>query len=405
MADQLSQDLASLRIDRTEKPPSAGAGRFVWPVVVLSVLGGVGWYAYGKVESRVFKTEIEVTQIRLVSPAESDVQVTSTGYVVPQRRSKVGARVTGRVTRVWVQEGSLVRAGDPLVRLDDSDLRASVAASRARAAASQARVASAKAALAEPRSQYEREKALAEKGVSIGATVDDLAARLKALEENVNAARADVEAAFADVRALESQLGNHLVTAPMRGVVASKPVEVGEVVNPGGPALVDLVDFDSLVVESDVPESRLALVAVGGPAEIVLDAFPSKRYRGVVEALSPQVNRVKATVVVKVKFQDEPEGVLPEMAARVKFLSKALDTAQLAESSKLFVPASAVAEREGGRVVFTIVDGKARAQKVLLGAPMPGGFELQSGPVDGTRVIANPPAAVSDGYPIKERTK
>jgi RND family efflux transporter MFP subunit len=216
---------------------------------------------------------------------------------------------------------------------------------------------------------------------------------MKALEETANAAEADADAAEAEHRQLEVNLDYMTVTAPIAGVIVAKPEEVGELVGPTTTAPVaEIEDFSTLLVETDVPETRLGLIQKGGPAEVVVE-------------LSPRVNRVKATVVVKVRFADPVEGVLPEMSARVSFLDKVLDENAVKEPPRLFVPGSAVVERDGEKVVFRLDEGKARMEKVTLGPAMGAGFELVKGPPEGTKVIASPPSSIADGYPVKERNK
>jgi HlyD family secretion protein len=406
MKDQLSSDLASLRIQRDENP-DARSGRRRWLAAVMALLvatcvGVPAWQLFG---ARVFKTDVEVTEIRFVSPAQAQIQVTSSGFVAARSESKVGARLSGRVAEVLVREGDAVELGQVLVRLDDADARMAIAAARARAAAARARVQSAVATQAETRRTYERERGLAEKGAALRSTVEDLEGRALALDETANAARADAAAAAAELSQLELNLEYMTVTAPIAGVVVSDPVDVGELVGPTTAPVLELADFTTLVVETDVPEARLGLVERGGPAEIVLDAWPAVRHRGRVTEISPRVNRAKATVVVRVEFTDPVEGVLPDMAARVSFLAGELDAEAVKEPPRLFVPASAVVERGGDKVVFRIDDGAARLERVTLGPAMSGGFELLAGPGDGTRVIAAPPSSIDDGYPVREGTE
>jgi multidrug efflux pump subunit AcrA (membrane-fusion protein) len=166
---------------------------------------------------------------------------------------------------------------------------------------------------------------------------------------------------------------------------------------------IELADFTSLAVETDVPEGRMHLVALDRPCEIVLDAFPDRRYRGRVTEIVPKVNRAKATVTVKVKFVDDVAGVLPDMSARVSFLQAELDAAKLKEPPKTVVPRSAVAEREGGKVVFVVEDGAVRMVPIELGPEFGDGFELAHGPDPGTKVVADPPADLRDGQKIKEQ--
>ncbi len=407
MADQLSSDLASLRISREENPELA-RNRRRWVVAIVSVVVGVLVVALvvaPMVGARVFRTEVDATRILLVSPAQASIQVTSTGFVVAQRQSKVGAKVMGRVADVLVTEGDAVKAGDVLVRLESAEQEAALAAARARVAAARARVQSATASLAETQRQYERETELAKQGASVRSVAEDLEVRVQGLRETANAARADAQAAEAELDQLDLTLAYMTITAPIDGVVTTKPVGVGELVGPTTTTpVLEISDFTSLEVETDVPEARLGLVKAGGPAEIVLDAYPTVRHRGRVTEISPRVNRVKATVVVRVAFVDAAESVLPDMAARVSFLEGELDAEAVREPPKIVVPSSAVVTRGGDKFVFVLDEnGTARQERVTLGAAMGPGFELVKGPPEGTKVIADPPASIADGYPVKER--
>src|SRR5688572_25656165 len=108
MADQLSSDLASLKIQRDENPDAPSRWRWLGVVLVLAVVVCAGVPAWQLFGARVFKTDVEVTQIRYVSPSQASIQVTSSGFVVPQKESKVGAKVLGRVADVRVGEGDTV---------------------------------------------------------------------------------------------------------------------------------------------------------------------------------------------------------------------------------------------------------------------------------------------------------
>jgi HlyD family secretion protein len=191
----------------------------------------------------------------------------------------------------------------------------------------------------------------------------------------------------------------------------NKPPQLGEYIGPQPPGIsidmggFELADFSSNVVEADVPEARLHVVEVGGPTEIVLDAYPAKRYRGRVKEITPKVNRSKATVMVRVEFVDEKDGVLPEMAARVSFLSGELDAQAVKEPPKKIVPKSAVAERAGAKVVFTLEGDKVRMLPVRVGESFANGFVLAQGPNPGTRVVSSPPATLQDGQRVKEKSE
>ena len=303
MDDRLASDLASLRIDRKEKPPSSGRA-LVW-VAVVAVAGAVGFagwrVATPMVEASLFKTEVGITEIALVSSSQAQAQLTSTGYVVPQVEVDISSKLIGRVDKTNnLREGSKVTAGQVLFVLDASDQRTQVASAQARVAAARARAAAARAQLAEVTQQLDRERRLAASGAVGQATADDLAARAKSLTEQVGATDADVKASEAEVTALSVNLGNTTIRSPIDGTVVTKPLQPGDVVSPGVP-MAKIADFGSIVVETDVPEVRLHLVKKAGPCEIVLDAYPDKHWRGEVVDVSPELNRSKASATVKVR--------------------------------------------------------------------------------------------------------
>ncbi|HEU4533757.1 MAG TPA: efflux RND transporter periplasmic adaptor subunit, partial [Polyangiaceae bacterium] len=386
MTDPLSSDLAALRIRRDEQPERRGPLRALAAAALVVGLGA-GAYVYlaPLAEARLFKTEVAVTEVARLSPAQASIDLTATGYVMPERKARVGADVAGRVTKVLVREGQSVKAGDPLFELDAGDQQTGVLTAQAKAKAAGARAVVARANAEEVRGQLERARRLAESGAQAVATADDLAARLRALEEATRAAEAEAGAAAVDARGLSNNLRHYAIRAPIDGTIVGKPAELGEVVTPELP-LGQLVDFGSLVVEVDVPEARLGLIKPGGPAEVVLDAYPDRRLRAAVAEITPRVNRAKATVAVKVAFRDPVEGVLPEMAARVGFLAKALDEAAAKAPPKVVLPAAALADRGGAKVVFVVDNGRARMVNVTLGAPFGDGFELKDGPAPGARV-------------------
>ncbi|HXK20746.1 MAG TPA: efflux RND transporter periplasmic adaptor subunit, partial [Polyangiaceae bacterium] len=369
MSDQLSSDLASLKIDRST--PVRPKGKSPWGTIaaVLVLLGAAGaGYQYGLpyLSAAVFKTEVDTTEVITVSPAQASVQLTATGYVVAQAVSAVACKVAGKVKAQHVRQGAKVKAGDVLLEIDPSDQNASIATAASQAAAARARIMTAKANLAETEQQARRAQMLSQEGIGPKGAADDLNARAASLKEMVKASEAEARAADALTSALRVNLGNYTVIAPIAGTVVNKPPELGEFVGPqpAGVAIdmggVQIADFTTLQVETDVAESRLSQVQMGGPAEIVLDAFPSKRFRGKAVEITPKVNRSKATLTVKVAFVDENEGVLPDMSARVSFLSGELDKEAMKAPPKTIVPASALADRNGSKVVFRLESGVVR---------------------------------------------
>ena len=410
MPDQLSTDLASLKIDRSLQPKGRNP---VGVIVTLLLLAGAAGAAYQfglpYLEAAVFKTEVEVTEVITVSPAQGSVELTSTGYVVAQSLSSVATKVAGKVKAQYVKQGSKVKAGDLLLEIDTADQRAGIASADSQAAAARARVMTAKANLLDVEQQTRRAQSLSEAGIGPKGATEDLLARSASLKAQVQASEAEAKAQEALAAALRVNLLSYTVIAPISGTVVNKPPQIGEFVGPqpAGIAIdmggVQIADFTTLMVETDVPEQRLSQVKMGGPCEIVLDAFPSTRYRGKAIEVTPKVNRTKATVTVKVAFVDENEGVLPDMAARVSFLTGELDKAAMAAPPKTIVPGSAIRDMNGSKIVYRLESGIVRVTPVTLGPAFGTGFEVQSGVSSGTKIVNNPPQGLADGQKIKER--
>jgi RND family efflux transporter MFP subunit len=431
VSDPLSSDLASLRIDRT--PPSSGAAKRAFvTLLLLGAVGAAGWAAYPRIRGQVFKTEVATTEVTLLSPVQSSVQVTATGYIVPQVTSKIGPHDTGRLAAVLVKEGDTVKAGQVLAEMETIDQRSAVAAAESRIAVSRAHVETARATLAETMQKVARERPLVEHGAESKSILDDLVAQQASLEQQVKAAEAEVAAAEAERGTLGVSLRERTVVAPIYGTVVSKPMKPGEIANPGDTApIVELADFRSLLAEVDVPENRLASIRVGGPAEIILDAYPDRHFRGEVVELGKRIDRSKATLVVKVKFTDailtcdhaadgataergvvardepqtcRPDGVLPEMSAHVSFLSAPVSDDELKAPPKKVVPASAVVDRDGRKVVFVVNDdGAVHSIPVTIGGTLGTSVDLLTGPPSGARIVASPPQELVDEMKVKEK--
>lgn len=402
----LSRDLESLRIERSEPPRRRLRGK--WTIVLGALVLASLAVAAQQLSSRLSRPVVSISEVTLVSPAQADVKLVATGYVVPMRKAVVASKQPGRLEAILVKEGDEVRQGQLLATLESADLRATVNDARAALASARAKAKAAAATLADTKLQLDREKRLLGSGASTQASVDSAQSRYEVAAATLAASEAEVESAAARVRNAEAALSNARITAPFDGTVVRKIAEVGEVPtaiyqsSAGG--IVELVDFSSLVVEADVSENRIGAVTVNAPAEIVLDAFPGQRFRGEVSELRPTIDRQKATVLTRVKFVDPVPGVFPQMAAKVSFLSRPLDPEKLKEPAKRVVPASAVVVLGDARAIFVFSEGRVHSTAVVLGEPLGEAIELKEGPPPGTRIIAHPPPSLRDGQAVKEKS-
>jgi len=228
MTDQLSADLASLKIDRSA-PPRRSRGGLILILLLLAGAAVLGIFViYPKVTGALFTADVKTDQVRMISPAQGTVQLSASGNVVALIYAKVAAKVPGRIAEIYVEEGQKIEKDAKVARLEDVDFKSGLGASRARAAAARARIQIARSQVSELRVQIDRERPLVEKGVTAKATLDDLVARAESLTAAVRSAEAEANASDAETRSLEVQLGSYMITTPISGTVVDKLVDAFE---------------------------------------------------------------------------------------------------------------------------------------------------------------------------------
>ncbi len=402
MTQAAPPDLSKLRIDRSAAPVvSRRRRRWLWWGAILAILAlAGGWFA---LQPRA--VAVQSTSVVTTFPSQQFVLLNSTGYVVAQRKAAISSKATGRLEWLGVAEGSRVKAGDVIARIDARDVVAQGQSAQANVVASKAAL---EQALAEERdaiSQLKRNQDLLAKGFVSAAAVDTAKARAEKATAGVANARATIGAAEATSRNAQVSVDYTVIRAPFDGVILSKSANVGDLVTPFSSAtdskgaVVSIADMSTLEVEADVAESSLSKVTVGQPAEIVLDALPDTRFRGRISRIVPTVDRAKATVMTKVKFDTIDPRILPEMSAKVSFLSQDVTAEQ--QKPLLAVATDAIAQRDGHAVVFVIRDANAVAVAVTPGKKI-GDLTAVTGDVkSGDKVVLKPAESLVSGAMVK----
>ena len=386
-------DLSALRIDRSSEPPPRRFSPLkaaVWIGVLLLVFF-VGSYFWGGLVAPT--PEVTLVTAAFTSPAQTDAVLTASGYVVAQRKAAVASKGTGRLVYLGAVEGDRVMHNQIIARLEDNDIRAQLDQARANLKLNEAE-------LNDARQSLSRMRSLFDKGLASQAELDASLSRHDRVLAGIDVAKAGVVAA-------EVALENTLIRAPFDGTVLTKNADVGEIVAPfaasasSRAAVVTIADMSSLEVEADVSESNIERITAQQPCEITLDAYPDKRYQAFVSKIVPTADRAKATVMVKVGFNSYDSRVLPEMSAKVLFLTRAAEPSEISVKPVLTVPVSAIVQRNGQTVVYRVSEKSALEVPVQTGRTFGSYREITSGVNSGDRVIDRPSDEIRDGVTVK----
>jgi HlyD family secretion protein len=451
--DTKHEDLQSLRIDRasrgsSEGDPPAWARRYIIIGIVVIALLSLSALAYRMLSADA--PEVEVARAAAESSDVGGTVLAATGYIVAHHTINVNSKVTGRLAWIGVEKGDKVKEGQVLVRLEDQEFRAAYgqatgAVDNARAyldelqhgsrpeeiQQAQHNLDEARATLANDKLTLDRTKELAGGGVVSRQALDDATAKFESDQQRVNSlekvfqmmkigprqeeiarARGALAQAQGQLDYAKAQLDATVIRAPVTGTILDRTAEKGELITAqfasaaaGGPqgSVVSLADLNDIQVELDIAQLDFARLGPNQKGIVSTDAYPNNTYDGVIAQISPEANRQKATVQVKVQVLNPdkyPDVFLrPEMNATVKFLaSDAPKTSS--QPAGVFVPSTAIRDRDGKKIVLIVYDGKALAREVrIIGQRADGA--LVDGLVGGETVITNAPPTVKDGTKIK----
>jgi HlyD family secretion protein len=448
--DTKHEDLQSLRIDRTERgsagngEPPAWARRYIVIGIVVVAILSLSALAYRLLSRNV--PELEVVRASAESTDVGGTVLSATGYIVAHHTINVNSKVTGRLAWIGVEKGDKVKEGQVLVRLEDQEFRANYdqakgALDNARAyfdelqhgsrpeeiQQAQHNLDEARATLVNDKLSLDRMKELSSAGVVARQVLDDATAKFDSDQQRVNSldkafqlmkigprqeeiarARGALAQAQGQLDYAKSQLDATVIRAPVTGTILDRTAEKGELITAqfasaaaGGPqgSVVSLADLNDIQVELDIAQSDFARLGPKQKGIVSVDAYPDRKYNGEIAQISPEANRQKATVQVKVQVLNPDEYLRPEMNATVKFLADEKKSTST-QPAGAFVPASALKDHDGKKVVYLAFDGKARMREVHVLSQRTDGF-LVDGLVGGESVISTPPQDLKDGDSIK----
>ena len=402
-----NEDLSKLKIDKTRVITGTRKKRklIYWALLVVAVLVLGFLYAHGFFTPA---SKVEVATVSQVYPSQAFTVLNASGYVVAQRKSALASKVTGRLVWLGVEEGSFVKKDQVVARLENQDVSAAKDQAAANVNVARHNLEQAKAELRDATVSLTRNKQLLSRGVIAGHTYDDVLARYDKADAGVAAAEAALNAANSALEGAAALLEYTLIRAPFDAVVLTKVADIGDIVTPLGAAanakaaVVTIADMNSLEVEADVSESNLSQVKPGQPCEVQLDALPDQRFRGEIHMVVPTADRSKATVMVKVRFVDKDKRILPEMSAKVAFLSRPVTGEE--KRPRIALNQSAVVNRKS-QAVFLVKGNSVIETPVSLRGPIGDMVEVLQGVKVGDVVVLNPPVRLKNGSKIKTEEK
>ncbi len=397
-----ADNLERLTIEKAAKEKKPRGRRTSWLLIsaaaVIVLVGALAYHSLSK------GREVQVARVGEVYPSQMLARLNASGYVVAQRKADVASKITGQMVAIRVQEGSIVKQGQLIAQLENEDAKASLEQGRANLMLARARQDQARADLENVSLDFARKKSLVASGAVSRSEFDAAEARYLSAKAALDASRAEVESSAASLSNARIALSYSEIRAPFDAVVLTKNADVGDIITPFGAAanakaaVVSIADLSSLQVEVDVSEANISSVSVGQPCDILLDALPQKRFRGVVDTIVPTVDRSKATVLVKVRFKEQDARILPEMSAKVGFLSRELSREEL--RPRTMVPASAVQGSGKQAHVFLVAGDRVSRVEVALGASFGDMREVLGGLRPGDTVVVDPPGSLKDGSKI-----
>jgi len=393
LLDQLKIDRSARRAPQRRRWPWLLAGLLLVLVLVALLFG------------RDRPLAVQAVSARAETAADGSSVLDASGYVVARRQATVSSKVTGKVTEVLIEEGRRVEAGQVLARIDDSNVRAQLALAEAQQGAARSQLAQLQVQLADAERQLTRAGELAQRKLISQQALDSALAHRDGLRAQLASAQQNITVATRSAELQQRALDDTVVRAPFAGVITVKNAQPGEMISPlsaGGAGtrtgIGTLVDMDSLEIEVDVNENFINRVRPGQAAAARLNAYPDWEIPCSVIAVIPTADRSKATVKVRVGFQQKDARILPEMGARVAF-REAADAAPVARG--VIVPAAAVQAEGSNGHVFVIREDRVERRAVQLGESTAEGLRISAGLQGGERLAVGDFAKLRDGARIR----
>ena len=394
-------DLSSLRISDEHRHGGKTGKRVVIVALVVLVFAGVAGAVWA------VRSQKPLVQVAVAQKPDTarPALLNASGYVTPRREATVAAKITGRVTGIFFDEGVRVKKDQVLATLDDSDVQRALESAKADRDSTQASIEDLQVQLKYADLELARAEQLESQGVESKEFLDTARTNDNSLRAKINLAKAQVLAAESRIREAQQAVDNCVIRAPYDGIMVTKDAQVGEMVSPvsagGGftrTGIGTIVDMNSLEIEVDVNEAYIARVQPGQPVMATLDAFPDWQIPSRVRIVIPTADREKATVKVRISFLKLDPRMLPDMGIKVAFLGNAPEEPK--GPAGVVIPAEAVHDDNGQKIVFLYKSDHVERQAITLGNTRGSDVEVVAGLNAGDTVVVKSPVSLRDGEAV-----
>lgn len=399
------QSLEQLKIHRPERPVRGSKGPTVAVVVVLILLGAVGWWWVRQPQAVL----VETATAQRVASGSARTLLNASGYVTARRAATASSKVTGRVIDVLIEEGMVVSEGQVLAHVDSSNVESTLRLVEAQLESQRKGLGETQANLELAERELDRARHLAESKVVSESMLDRAVAEVAMLRARLARQQADVIVAERQLALWQQQLDDTIIRAPFGGVVVSKNAQPGEMISPlsagGGftrTGVCTIVDMSSLEVEVDVNESYINRVVAAQPVVVTLDSYPDWKIPAKVIAIIPTADRQKATVRVRVGFEQLDPRILPDMGLKVAFQAAPGEDAPTRRF--ITVPKAAIVRSDDRDVVWVVREGRVERRAVTVESTQGNDATLAAGLEGGEAVVISSPGELVEGAPVKTKS-
>jgi len=402
-------DLSSLKIQDSARTKGT-AGKVL--AYISATIGALVLLGGGILAIRGRKPQVEVATARAAGGSDQVTALNASGYVTPRRRATVAAKITGRVTGVFFDEGNNVKEGQLLATLDDSDVQKSLTAARADKESAAAGIADQQVQLRLAEIQLKRTQGLVDAKVQTEEALDNAKAAVDSFKAKIALTKQQVVGAEARIAEAQQAVDNCTIRAPFAGRIVSKDAQIGEMVSPisagGGftrTGIATIVDMKSNEIEVDVNEAYIAKVKEKQRVEAKLDAYPEDKdkYSAHVRTVIPSADRQKATVKVRISFDKLDDKILPDMGVKVAFLEDEAPRKKdpNAVVAKAVIPMSAVRKEGVSQYVLLVKNEAIERRGVTLGTERGTDVDVLAGVNPGDSLVVKGPENLKDGQGVE----